>query len=88
MELGVRDIWAYINLSRSTISKIKRKGITANLIINTEQNTTLVKIFNDKSVFFFNESTISYEKESKSRKEYLTRFQLRDGRAILALSQR
>ena len=86
--LGVRDIGAYINLSRSTISKIERKGITTNLIINTEQNTTLVKIFNDKRVFFPNESTISYEKESKSCKEYLTRFQLRGGRAILALSQR
>ena len=86
--LGVRDIGAYINLSRSTISKIERKEITTNLDIKEEQNTILVKIFNDKGVFFSDENTIAYKKESKSCNDYLTRFQLRGGRVILGLSQR
>lgn len=86
--LGVRDIGAYINLSRSTISKIERKGIDTKLNIDKEQNTILVKIFNDKGVFFPDQSTISYEKKPKDCQDYLTRFQLRGGRAILSLSQK
>lgn len=86
--LGVRDIGAYIGLSRSSISKIERREITTYLNIDKEQNTILLKIFNDKRVFFPDENTISYEKEFKDSKDYLTRFQLRGGRAILALSQR
>ena len=86
--LGVRDIGAYINLSRSTISKIERRGIASEPNIDQEQNTILIKIFNDKGVFFPDKNTISYGKESMPRKDYLTRFQLRGGRAILALSQK
>ena len=86
--LGVRDIGVYIDLSRSTISKIERKEIITDLDIKEEQNTILVKIFNDKGVYFPNENSISYEKKSKNCNNYLTRFQLRGGRAILGLSQR
>lgn len=86
--LGVRDIGAYIDLSRSTISKIERKEIKSNLDIKEEQCIILIKIFNDKKVFFPDENSVSYERESKLYNNYLTRFQLRGGRAILGLSQR
>ena len=45
--LGVRDIGAYIDLSRSTVSKIERKEIKSNLDIKEEQCIILIKIFND-----------------------------------------
>lgn len=86
--LGVRDIGAYINLSRSTISKIERREMTTTLNIDEGQNSILVKIFNDKGVFFPDKNTISYKKKYEDCKGYLTRFQLRGGRAILSLSQR
>ncbi len=44
--LGVRDIGAYINLSRSTISKIERMDVHSELNITYDQNTVLLKIFN------------------------------------------
>ena len=86
--LGVRDIGAYINLSRSTISKIERKNINFILNITQEQNIILVKIFNNKGVFFPDTNTISYGNNRRTDNQFLTRFQLRGSRAILALSQR
>ncbi len=86
--LGVRDIGAYIDLSRSAISKIEREGLTSALKIKEDQNIILIKIFNDKGVFFPDNNSVCYGLNSKSYNSYLTRFQLRGGRAILGLSQR
>jgi len=86
--LGVRDIGVYIDLSRSTISKIERRDLNSTLNITQEQNVTLIKIFNDKGVFFPDKNTISYGNTHRAYSQFLTRFQLRGSRAILALSQR
>jgi transcriptional regulator with XRE-family HTH domain len=88
LNLGVRDIGAYINLSRSTISKIERMDIHSVINITDEQNTILIKIFNDKGLFFPNIHSISYKNMHLSSTGSLTRFQLRAGRSILGLSQR
>ena len=61
LNLGVRDIGAYINLSRSTVSKIERMDIHSEINITDEQNTILIKIFNDKGLFFPNVHSISYK---------------------------
>ena len=63
--LGVRDIGVCINLSRSTISKIERKEIITNLNIKEEQNTILVKIFNNKGVFFLMKTLFPIKKSPK-----------------------
>jgi len=86
--LGVRDIGTYIDLSRSTISKIERKNINSILNITEKQNIILIKIFNDKGVFFPDTNTISCGNKGHTCNQFLTRFQLRGSRAILALSQR
>jgi transcriptional regulator with XRE-family HTH domain len=85
--LGVRDIGAYINLSRSTISKIERMDVHSELNITYEQNTVLLKIFNDKGVLF-DVNSVSLKNINCSLKGSITRFQLRGGRAILGFSQR
>jgi len=86
--LGVRDIGAYIDLSRSTISKIERMDINVDLNITQEQNRILIRIFNDKGVFFPDENTVLYKDLDHNNKQLLTRFQLRGSRAILGLTQR
>jgi transcriptional regulator with XRE-family HTH domain len=86
--LGVRDIGVYINLSRSTISTLERASSFLDLNITDEQNTVLLKIFNDKGLFFPNTNSIYHNKIDLSLKTSLTRFQLRGARAILGLSQR
>ena len=88
LSLGVRDIGAYINLSRSTISKIERMDIQTELNITHEQNVVLLKIFNDKGIFFPDANSAYYKHISCSLKGSITRFQLRGSRAILGLSQR
>jgi len=86
--LGVRDIGAYINISRSAVSKIERKDVTSILRVEEDQNTILIKIFNDKGVFFPDKNSVQYGADLKSYNTHLTRFQLRGGRAVLGLSQR
>jgi len=85
--LGVRDIGVYIDLSRSTISKIERMDVNSELNITYEQNTVLLKIFNDKGVWF-DINSVSYTKINCSLEGSITRFQLRGSRAVLGLSQR
>ena len=86
--LGVRDIGAYINLSRSTISKIECMDVHSELNITYEQNTILLKIFNDKGVFFPDVNSVYCKNINCSLKGSITRFQLRGSRAVLGLSQR
>jgi DNA-binding XRE family transcriptional regulator len=85
--LGVRDIGAYINLSRSTISKIERMDVHSELNITYDQNTVLLKIFNDKGIFF-DVNSVSHININCALKGSITRFQLRGGRSVLGLSQR
>ena len=85
--LGVRDIGAYIDLSRSTVSKIERMNIRSELNISHNQNYILLKIFNDKGVFFYDDISISYKNINHLYTGLLTRFQLRGSRAILGLPQ-
>lgn len=87
--LGVRDIGVYVDLSRSTISNLERMNPHSDLNITYEQNTILLKIFNDKRIFFLKPNSVSYKKiNCSSKQQSLTRFQLRGGRAVLGLSQR
>lgn len=88
LSLGVRDIGAYINLSRSTISKIENMDIYTDVKISSEQNTILLKIFNDKGIVFPDSKSVSCKNINYSPEQVLTRFQLRGGRSILGLSQR
>jgi transcriptional regulator with XRE-family HTH domain len=85
--LGVRDIGSYINLSRSTISKLEHMNLYSDLNINDAQNIMLIKIFNDKGVLF-NNNSVSYQGINNSLQGSVTRFQLRGGRALLSISQR
>lgn len=85
--LGVRDIGAYINLSRSTISKLEHMDVYSELNITHEQNVVLLKIFNDKGVLF-DKNSVSYTNINCSSRGSITRFQLRGGRSVLGLSQR
>jgi transcriptional regulator with XRE-family HTH domain len=86
--LGVRDIGVYIGLSRSTISNLERDSSFLDLNITDEQNTVLLKIFNDKGIYFSNANSVYHKKINLSLKTSLTRFQLRGARSILGLSQR
>lgn len=88
LSLGVRDIGAYINLSRSTVSKIELMNIHAELNITHEQNIILLKIFNNKGIFFPDNHSVSFKHIDCSLKGSITRFQLRGSRAVLGLSQR
>ena len=88
LSLGVRDIGAYINLSRSTISKIERMNVQTELNISHEQNIVLLKIFNDKGIFFPDSHSVYLKYINCSLKGSITRFQLRGSRAVLGLSQR
>jgi DNA-binding XRE family transcriptional regulator len=85
--LGVREIGAYCDVSRTTISSLELLKSHKILKLARAKVNALIFLFEQYNIFFPDEDTVKMKVKQEHYIDYLSRFQFRAGRSILQLTQ-
>jgi DNA-binding XRE family transcriptional regulator len=85
--IGVRELGAFLGVSRTKISSLENMDINYSLPISIEQNNLLTRLFNDKSINFPTSYSVELKSEGLFCPNNISRFQLRGSRSTLSMSQ-
>ena len=85
--LGVREIGAYCDVSRTTISSLELLESHKVLKLERTKINALLFLFEQYNIFFPDEDSVRMKAKQECDIQYLSRFQFRAGRSILQLSQ-
>lgn len=87
LNIGVRDIGAFLGCSRTTISNLEKKSLLSDIQITEHQNSLLSRLFKDHGIIFPNQNEIKLVTEQINSDKEIRRFHLRGARNILGISQ-